>query len=924
MQTMIKILAIDDNRENLISLKALITETFPDTLFFQAQNGKVGLELAAAKDPDIIFLDIFMPEMDGYEICRILKQDKLLSDIPVVFITAQKENRDIRIQAIEAGAEAFLTKPVDETVLKVQIITMLKIKKANRHIRTEHERLEHLVAERTLELKQNELKLVDTVEELRMEIESHKETELALVSSQERLKRAELASKSGNWELNLKTQKAVGSEGALNIYGVEKDELTYSFIKEIPLPEYRPLLDLAIKNLIELDQPYDIEFKIKTTNNSQIKDIHSIAFYDKEKDTVFGIIQDITERKRIEQALRESEEKYRLMFETAHEGIVVAQDYKFVYFNQKALNITGYTESELLNMPFLNIIDNDDHATLTRNYQRRIAGEKVEQIYEVRIVRKDKEIRWVTLAGARMIWNGEPATFNFINDITERKQTELLLKASEEKYRLLTENTSDVIWILNHTTGKMTFISPSIFHLRGFTVEEAMSQTLDESLTPESAKYVAESIEKKLPDFLANKLTSQTRVLSEVQQPCKDGSIIWVEIATQFQFNSAGEVEILGVSRNVDQRKKLENEIISNEKKYRLLFENSPLGIYIANTDGDVIDCNQSLLNILDSPSLEMTKKINVLKFPPLIENGYAGIFMQCLTENKTISVEMPYQSAWGKTMYLSNYVIPLTNSEGKVEKIYTLMEDITIRKQTEESLKISEASLKELNATKDKFFSIIAHDLKNPFSSIVGLSELLKEDAHDLEISEIIQYSELINTSANNTMLLLENLLEWAQMQQERVLFEPKLLVLSELVKESVSTLSFNAEQKNIQLVRKIPARLIINADKDMLKTLLRNLVNNAIKYTKSGGKVEISAIENNNEIQVSVADNGIGISKENILKLFNIGSGFSTHGTNNEKGTGLGLILCREFVLKHNGKIWIDSELGAGSTIHFTIPKN
>jgi signal transduction histidine kinase len=200
----------------------------------------------------------------------------------------------------------------------------------------------------------------------------------------------------------------------------------------------------------------------------------------------------------------------------------------------------------------------------------------------------------------------------------------------------------------------------------------------------------------------------------------------------------------------------------------------------------------------------------------------------------------------------------------------------------------------------------------------------LLKEDAHDLEINEIIQYSELINTSANNTMLLLENLLEWAQMQQKRVLFEPKLLVFSELVKETVATLSFNAKQKNIQLVSKIPARLIINADKDMIKTLLRNLVNNAIKYTKPGGKVEISAVENNDEIQVSVADNGIGISKENLLKLFNIGSGFTTHGTNNEKGTGLGLILCREFVQKHNGKIWIDSELGAGSIIHFTVPKN
>ncbi|MGE0021894.1 MAG: PAS domain S-box protein [Draconibacterium sp.] len=790
-----KILVIDDNEDNLISIKAIVSLVFPEAKLLLANHGKPGIELAVKENPDVILLDILMPGMDGFEVCKALKSNEDTSLIPVVFLTAMDNDNRNRIKALDTGAEAIISKPVDETELQMLLKTMLKIKTANRLMKNENVRLNELVAERTLELEQQNRQMKLLVNDLQEEISLHQKTltELqqseekfrklfenhsaikllvdpdngqiidaniaatefygwereqlqqmnikqintlcaadvekamarvrkqkrnffefkhrlatgeirdvavytsgilvngklllhsiihdiseqhrihnALVTNEERLKRAELASKTGNWELHLDTFIIFGSEGAKKIYGVDNDKFNYSFIKEMPFLEYRPLLDNALKQLIENATPYNVDFKIKAYDTGEIKDIHSEAVFNKERRTVFGIIQDVTDWK-----------------------------------------------------------------------------------------------------------------------LSENK-----LKASEEKYRLITENTSDVIWILNLSQMKFTYISPSIFHLRGFTVEEAMNQSLNESLTPKSQKMVEETLSKTVPEFLSHKNTGLTRSITQIQQPCKDGSIIWVEVATHFQMNSAGEIEVLGVSRNIEERKKMEDE------------------------------------------------------------------------------------------------------------------------------LRRGELELRELVATKDKFFSIIAHDLKSPFNSIIGFSDLLQTEAISLDVNDIIQYSRLINTSAKNTMVLLENLLDWAQLQRGQMLFNPKRLLLSELMKEALELVSQSAVQKNISIHTHAPENLIIVVDENMFKLLIRNLVGNAVKFTQSGGKVDINVKMPDDRIQISVKDNGIGISAENIGKLFNISTGYVARGTANEKGTGLGLILCREFVEKHGGRIWVESIEGKGSTFIFELP--
>jgi len=239
-----------------------------------------------------------------------------------------------------------------------------------------------------------------------------------------------------------------------------------------------------------------------------------------------------------------------------------------------------------------------------------------------------------------------------------------------------------------------------------------------------------------------------------------------------------------------------------------------------------------------------------------------------------------------------------------------------------EKLVAIKTTELSELNASKDKFFSIIAHDLKNPFNSIIGFSEMLTEEIRSGDHERIKEYAGIINTSSVLTLRLLENLLEWANAQTGKILFNPIPINLKELFNEEFRMLNDMATGKNIELIISFADNLTIIADKNMIRTILRNLISNAIKFTHKNGKVEVKAIIDNRQVEISVSDSGIGMTQETIAKLFRIDSNLSTSGTENEKGTGLGLLLCKEFIEKHGGKIWVESESGKGSIFKFFLP--
>jgi len=241
-----------------------------------------------------------------------------------------------------------------------------------------------------------------------------------------------------------------------------------------------------------------------------------------------------------------------------------------------------------------------------------------------------------------------------------------------------------------------------------------------------------------------------------------------------------------------------------------------------------------------------------------------------------------------------------------------------------EKTVATKTAELNELNASKDKFFSIIAHDLKNPFNTIIGFSDMMKESIRLNDLATFYEYTEMINTSAVQTLRLLENLLEWANSQRGKLSFTPVPINLSELIKDEFIMAGDMAIRKNIELKSFLSDTLTIVADKNMIRTIFRNLITNAVKFTHKNGQVQVNAVISKNHLEISVTDTGIGMSKETMAKLFRIDANLSTRGTENEKGTGLGLFLCKEFAEKHNGKIWVESEQGKGSTFKLLLPLN
>ncbi len=229
---------------------------------------------------------------------------------------------------------------------------------------------------------------------------------------------------------------------------------------------------------------------------------------------------------------------------------------------------------------------------------------------------------------------------------------------------------------------------------------------------------------------------------------------------------------------------------------------------------------------------------------------------------------------------------------------------------------------LKELYTTRDKFFSIISHDLRSPFNAILGFSDILVEEWDELTDAERKNFLRNIRNTAHNTFDLLERLLEWSRIQTGKMRIVPGRLNLGKVVEETFNLHNASAGNKLIRLIMEVAAETYAWADKDAILLVMRNLINNAIKFTRQGGLVTVSAAPMNKLVVISVSDTGVGISKENLKKLFRFEEQLKTEGTDKEKGSGLGLVLCREIIEKSGGRIWAESTEGEGSIFSFTLP--
>lgn len=366
----------------------------------------------------------------------------------------------------------------------------------------------------------------------------------------------------------------------------------------------------------------------------------------------------------------------------------------------------------------------------------------------------------------------------------------------------------------------------------------------------------------------------------------------------------------------------IEKLLKGSQSQFEQLIRNSFDMIVLLDSEGIQRYVSQSCENIVGYKPEELMdiSVIDQLIHPEDQEKTRAGL--KEIIENQTNGgTQYRHRHKNGGWVYLEALgTNQLSNPD--IQSVVLNVRDITERKKAEEALKESEARLSELNATKDRLFSVIGHDLRSPFNSIIGFSQLLAKQVKKKDYEGLEEYARIIQNSSQKTMDLLTNLLEWSRSQSGNIEFNPEYFELIHIIQEAVELSKDSARQKSITLTLNLPHNLTVFADKAMINTIVRNLISNGIKFTHPGGEITLSTRKSDKQLVVSVADTGTGIHPENLDKLFRIDATQSKPGTQKESGTGLGLLLCKEFAEMNGGRIWAESTPGEGSTFSFAIP--
>ncbi len=403
--------------------------------------------------------------------------------------------------------------------------------------------------------------------------------------------------------------------------------------------------------------------------------------------------------------------------------------------------------------------------------------------------------------------------------------------------------------------------------------------------------------------------------------------VLSILLLLYLRFRKSHNVNVLLLERNKEiesQKALVEISNIEIKEQYAFtetLLNTIPNPVFYTNKKGNIIGCNKAFEKIVDATEEELIgvyiKDIqSKTSFQcDLIDKFSVGEGTQDVNEGLMELVD-------GTKLDIICYKQGIVESDDTLIGILGIIIDVTNIKNAERSLKSSQHKLQEAINAKDKFFSIMAHDLKNPFNAVLGLTNLISNNTKSFNEQEIQQYATLINQSATQIYNLLENLLEWSRAQSGTLVRNPVIFDIHEPIEECLDLLKSNIDQKAINIEFNYSQEFKVYVDRNMILTVIRNILMNAIKYTAHNGKIIISTSINNNTVKVCISDNGVGISKENLKKLFKIDKPISTPGVQNEKGTGLGLIICKEFIGQNSGKLYVENNQDKGTTFSFDLP--
>jgi len=699
------------------------------------------------------------------------------------------------------------------------------------------------------------------------------------------------------------------------IFGVSKEQVEGKHINKI----IEAMSSFYINELaLKLHSASSVKVNVKILGDGDKKIIElKFSLTNQNDDYLIILCKDITEAFEAEENLKLTEDTLQEIVDNADE-LICKTDVRgnVIYANQQFISRFEYSPEELKSTNIFNLIStkvSDEQLALISKFPNQAVHHA-----ELNFTTKNGKILTVNASLIPVTSkNHEKYFYCYLTDISEIKT----YKQDFQVFKSSFDFAQDGIAVEHE--GKIIIVNEAFAKIFGYdNVEQLEKKELLDLVANEDVLKVAEYLrlrerKKHAPDrfeFLGKK---------------RDNSLFYTEFSVS-TFESNGNVYIIMITRDITERKRAQIAIRESEEKYRNITENIDDFLYTFEkvdkylrpvfytsavekvtgyTQTDFLSDSKLFLKIIHPDDLhELKKKITT--------------FLKSKFQN-SIEFEFRIINKHGNIVWVRNKVNIMRKSDGGIYKIYGLVNDITLKKRAEEELKQSAESLKKINETKDRFISIVSHDLRTPFSSILGFTDLLTND-EGLSEDEKRQYIKYIQESSRSMLSLVNSLLDWTRLQTGRFKFEPQKISAREIIESSFNVLSGAALQKGIDIKIDVEKEHFIFVDKSLIMQVFNNLLSNAIKFTGKGDLISVSVHRTSvpRFLEFSVQDTGRGIKPENIEKLFNVDTKFTLEGTAGEKGSGLGLSLVKEIVEKHGGKVWVKSEFGKGSDFRLTLP--
>ena len=562
-------------------------------------------------------------------------------------------------------------------------------------------------------------------------------------------------------------------------------------------------------------------------------------------------------------------------------------------------DIFEISNSNDLNLPFLK--SNEQSINIRLESAKKTFG-FLSVIFKKRKVSSEEKAIFKTIAADIAF------SLHSIEIKNKNKNIEEILASSEAKYRMVIENATDIIFTANQN-GYFTFVNNAGLLNTGYRKDELLKLNYLDLILPEYKNnvknYYREQSELK-----------QTSAYIEYPFRTKTGKIKWYGQNSTLILENNIFKGFHCIARDISERKQIEEELRKRQSEVTTLIDNLPGFAFLKDINGRYIIANRKFCNVMGVSKEQLLGKTDY----DFLSKEQAEIYhsndlkvinsgrMEYILEEKTL-IDNKY-------LTIGTRKVPLKDEDGNVFGF-----DITEQKEAEEAVKKYTKELEELNSNKDKFFSIISHDLRSPFQGLLGLSSALVNEYENLSDDEIHLFIDSINITAKNLYNLIENLLQWSRAQKSNIEMNLKKIELYDDIEYSISLLQNNAANKNIRIINNTVKGIFVNSDANILNSTIQNLISNAIKFTKSFGKVTISSVKRDKVVELIVKDNGVGIPEEDLDNLFRIEKRHTTPGTEKEMGTGLGLIICKELIEMQGGTIGVKSKLGEGTEFTVTL---